>query len=118
MLREKPCETIKRSHTSSVNSHNHHDRLRPVLYLALLLLCLVSFDLFAGSDPLTRGIEGFIMWVKSGLGVAFASAVLIAIGVAWAFNKIHFGWVIGYCVGMGFIFGGQAIVSTIRGWLG
>ena len=82
-----------------------------------MILCFFSFDLFAASDPLTRGLEGFVSWAKSGLGIAFASAVLIAIGVAWAFNKIHFAWVLGYCVGMGFIFGGQAIVTTIKGWI-
>ncbi len=110
MTREIFCDT---THVTLARTHSFKIKL----YLVVVILCFLSFDLFAASDPLTRGLEGFVSWAKSGLGIAFASAVLIAIGVAWAFNKIHFAWVLGYCVGMGFIFGGQAIVTTIKGWI-
>ena len=110
MLREIAQNLTTR--TPSKNKFSH----RIAASITVFLMCYVPSAVFAG--PLENALNGFIGYAKSGLGIAFASAILIAIGIAWAFNKIHFGWVVGYCVGMAFIFGGETIVKNIKGWIG
>ncbi len=72
---------------------------------------------YAGASPFTTGTTALSTNILAILTPVAVIGVM-ALGAAAWFNKISWGWAAGGVVGMCLVFGGQQIVTWVRGLFG
>ena len=88
--------------------------IRNCVAVAVLLAPALAF---AGASPFSAGTTALSTQILAILTPVAVIGVM-ALGAAAWFNKISWGWAAGGIVGMCLVFGGQQIVTWVRGLFG
>ncbi len=86
-------------------------------HFIVVALALAPAMALAGASPFTTGTTALSTSILAILTPVAVIGVM-ALGAAAWFNKISWGWAAGGIVGMCLVFGGQQIVTWVRGLFG